>query len=604
MNPGSQKHPENCQPCRQYKQGKPGSCEHGSQCDFCHHEHRKHRSQRGRHNLQKEEYQEQKNSLPDTLTKNIDKMYHETHEQFQQIKKLLSGVQEDDRRALETRLLLEINEIGKYAQEIRPDNARLRRTPEPGPVRQVDLQSRCKWWTCCLHLMIRKMFEDTKLPEQTKRDRIKQSVEECLDRLKTVTERLQLWCERDKEWLSKIDFHVDLRSKIHALSFEERLKTKKFGHDSQEESCKQVCFYLSRLKDPNDETMIQQMSAAESLKQLVKLVQEEFAGKIRLQKEIADMATMSRSRFQPNQNQVCSDVPRCSMNPGSQKHPENCQPCRQYKQGKPGSCEHGSQCDFCHHEHRKHRSQRGRHNLQKKEYQEQKNSLPDFLTENIDKMYHETHEQFQQIKKLLSGVQEDDRRALETRLLLEINEIGKYAQEIRPDNARLRRTSEPGPVRQVDLQSRCKWLAGSLHLMIRKMFEDTKSPAQTNPNRIKQSVEECLDRLKTVTEQLRLWCERDKEWLSKIDFHVDLRSKIHALSFEERLKAKNFGCDSQDEFCKQFCLDWSRLKDPNDNETMIQQMTAADSLKQLVKLVQEELAGQVDRVLRALGQEG
>lgn len=58
--------------------------------------------------MQKKEYQELESSLPDTL---IDKVYRETYEQFQQIKKLLSGVQGDDRRALETRLVLEINEI-------------------------------------------------------------------------------------------------------------------------------------------------------------------------------------------------------------------------------------------------------------------------------------------------------------------------------------------------------------------------------------------------------------------------------------------------------------------------------------------------------------
>ena len=137
-------------------------------------------------------------------------------------------------------------------------------------------------------------------------------------------------------------------------------------------------------------------------------------------------------------------------------------PCRQYKQGFPDSCSLGSQCDFCHHEHRqKHRSQRGRHNLQKKEYQERKNQMPKKLADSIDRVYRETTEEFQVIKKLLSGLKEEkESLELETSVLAAINEIGKSAQSARPDNARLRTKSQPSENKVDIYRAEANGLAG------------------------------------------------------------------------------------------------------------------------------------------------
>ena len=281
---------------------------------------------------------------------------------------------------------------------------------------------------------------------------------------------------------------------------------------------------------------------------------------------------------------------------------------RQYKPGKPESCLLGSQCDYCHYEHRKHRSQRGRHNLQKKEYQEQKGNLPQEFTEHVDKMYKMTFDAFVHIKKLLATLKEepDSLSAMEKAVLCEVNEIGKCAQNKRPDNARLRRTSEPQASHQVDLQGRCKWLSGTLHLMIRKMFDDEKVQSQEEKLKtIGDSLDECLNMLERVTEQLTMWSDQDQERISKAfirteKLHASLAPKVHAFMFQERLRSKKDpDYDFQEELLKELCLDWSRLK--AFEETTLQKMKDAASLKDFAHIVQQELQTQLDSTLGPQG---
>eukprot|EP00913_Durusdinium_trenchii_P024425 g22928.t1 len=165
-------------------------------------------------------------------------------------------------------------------------------------------------------------------------------------------------------------------------------------------------------------------------------------------------------------------------NPGSSNHPHSCRQCRQYKPERPDSCHHGARCEFCHHaEHKrpKHRSQRGRHNLQRKEYQELREHMPAKLAEIIDLIYFVTNGEQQKVKKFmqyLKTVLEKFQEAVEVKVLAAVNNIGQQAQCLRPDNARVRRTCEPGVgEKQVDLASRYKWLSGTLHLLVRKLFE-------------------------------------------------------------------------------------------------------------------------------------
>ena len=68
--------------------------------------------------------------------------------------------------------------------------------------------------------------------------------------------------------------------------------------------------------------------------------------------------------------------------------------------------------------------------MQKKEYQERKNQMPKKLADSIDRVYRETTEEFQVIKKLLSGLKEEkESLELETSVLAAINEIGKFCSK-------------------------------------------------------------------------------------------------------------------------------------------------------------------------------
>ena len=276
-------------------------------------------------------------------------------------------------------------------------------------------------------------------------------------------------------------------------------------------------------------------------------------------------------------------------------------PWRQYKPGKPDLCQLGFQCEDCHYEHRKHRSQRGRHNLKKKEYEDQKNNLPPEFMENVDKMYKMTFDAFVDIKKLLATLKDDSDSlsVMEKAVLCEVNEIGKCAQNKRPDNARVRRTSEPGPSQgQVDLQGRCKWLTGTLHLMIRKMFDDDKVQSQEEKLKtIGDSVDECLNMLERVREQLMMWSDQDREEISKAfsirtkKLNESLAPYVHVFMFQERLRSKKDpDYHFQEELLEELCLDWSQLKAIE--ETTLQEMKEAVSLKDFAHVVRQELQTQ------------
>ena len=232
-------------------------------------------------------------------------------------------------------------------------------------------------------------------------------------------------------------------------------------------------------------------------------------------------------------------------------------------------------------------------------------------------MYNMTIEAFVHIKTLLATLEEDpdSLSAMQKAVLCEVNEIGKCAQNKRPDNARLRRTSEPGPSKmsqgQVDLKGRCKWLSGTLHLMANKMFDDDKVQSEEEKFKtIGDSVDECLKMLERVREQLTKWSKEDRERISKA-FNIriirteklndSLAPEVHAFMFQERLRSeKDPDYDFQKELLKVLCLDWSRLLAIE--ETTLQKMKDAVSLKDFAHVVQQELQTQCDSILGPQGQ--
>lgn len=164
------------------------------------------------------------------------------------------------------------------------------------------------------------------------------------------------------------------------------------------------------------------------------------------------------------------------INPGSAMHPTGCKPCNKYNPARPrDSCKHGVDCDFCHgpHERPKHRGQRGRHALQRRQYLESKADQPKEYCALIDQIYKVPHDAVEDVKTKLSRMVPQEKEARVLMVLDTIRTIGEQAQDARPDNSRLRgaRINSDGCVSAAELDGRCKWLVGTLHLMVRKMWD-------------------------------------------------------------------------------------------------------------------------------------
>jgi len=102
------------------------------------------------------------------------------------------------------------------------------------------------------------------------------------------------------------------------------------------------------------------------------------------------------------------EVPPTAAKPsnmGSKNHPDDCKPCNKFNPARPDdSCKHGNACAFCHgaeHERPKHRGQRGRHALQRRQYLEARDKMPEELREIVDKVYQEPPLAMENVKKIL-----------------------------------------------------------------------------------------------------------------------------------------------------------------------------------------------------------
>lgn len=186
-------------------------------------------------------------------------------------------------------------------------------------------------------------------------------------------------------------------------------------------------------------------------------------------------------------------------NRGSAFHLQGtCKPCNKFNPDRPDSCKHADDCDFCHypHERPKHRGQRGRHAQQRRQYLEIRDSLPEEVQNLTDKVYEVPHEAFEEVKRRLQTVPREYRHHKVLDVLDKVRHIGEQAQECRPDKHRVRgaRIVTPegaGPVSE--LEGRCKWLIGTLHLMVRKMYD-----AQKEIGVIKDKVNEVLEQCRQL----------------------------------------------------------------------------------------------------------
>jgi len=124
----------------------------------------------------------------------IDKIYKEPHDTTDDLKRQLRDQFTPGSDGWEREVAMIVKKIGKIgddAQNRRPDNARVRkaRAEQPPESSQVDLESRCKWYTGTLHLMVRKMWDENR-PEKEKLEEIRKIVYESLKEFKDLKDDL------------------------------------------------------------------------------------------------------------------------------------------------------------------------------------------------------------------------------------------------------------------------------------------------------------------------------------------------------------------------------------------------------------------------------
>eukprot|EP00440_Ansanella_granifera_P070426 gb/GFBE01076421.1/.p1 GENE.gb/GFBE01076421.1/~~gb/GFBE01076421.1/.p1 ORF type:complete len:348 (+),score=79.61 gb/GFBE01076421.1/:1-1044(+) len=235
-------------------------------------------------------------------------------------------------------------------------------------------------------------------------------------------------------------------------------------------------------------------------------------------------------------------------NPGSRDHPNGCKPCNKYNPNRPNdSCKHALTCAFCHgreHERPKHRGQRGRHALQRRQYLESRESMNEELREYVDEVYRVPPKVMEKIKERLQGM-ETAAREQQVQLLVErIAHIGDQAQHQRPDSTRVRgvRMETQEYTAPSDLDSRFKWLTGTLHLMIRKMWDNDSKEESEKLKEIKESVERILKQCEELPAELDLRLQRWGGLQDQVDKMAEgerrawLRQHLTALAKAELIK--------------------------------------------------------------------
>lgn len=191
-------------------------------------------------------------------------------------------------------------------------------------------------------------------------------------------------------------------------------------------------------------------------------------------------------------------------NPGSGNHGICCKPCNKFNPVRPDdSCKHGTSCEFCHglHERPKHRGQRGRHALQRRRYfeeREEKARDDPEVVHLVDLIYKVPYEACAESKRRLALLPSGERERLTQHLLERIREVGEHAQQIRPNTVRLRgariNTLHSSSVSDVD--GKCKWLVGTLHLMMNKMLESHRQ------HEVARVVRDILDEVTDLPQEL------------------------------------------------------------------------------------------------------
>lgn len=160
---------------------------------------------------------------------------------------------------------------------------------------------------------------------------------------------------------------------------------------------------------------------------------------------------------------------------------------------------------FCHgpnHERPKHRGQRGRHAVQRRQFLEQLESFPEWFTGLVQEVYSVQQKVLTEMKILLHSIEDSTLRArLVQEIAIEVTRIGVEAQEKRPDSQRARNSRFEPPVTMTvsDLDGRFKWLQGTIHLMVRKLWE--VNPDDSREPELRRNVGEILNMVLTIQQR-------------------------------------------------------------------------------------------------------
>ena len=136
-----------------------------------------------------------------------------------------------------------------------------------------------------------------------------------------------------------------------------------------------------------------------------------------------------------------------------------------------------------------------------------------------------------------------------------------------------------------ELSSRFKWLAGTLHLVVRRIYEE-----EDGRERIEGFVEEYLSELNGLTNRFEVLIQAWKALEERVSGETWLGKKLRALGVEEIFQ------DGGLESFKELSQDYSRVICEHIEEQVREQMLAAKDLKELRTLLLEEIERHYNRI--------
>lgn len=247
--------------------------------------------------------------------------------------------------------------------------------------------------------------------------------------------------------------------------------------------------------------------------------------------------------------------------------------------------------------------------MQRRQFLESRGNLKPELVDIIDKIYKEPHETMDEIKRLLRqqfdpGSEDWDREV--ALVVQQIGKIGDAAQNSRPDNVRVRkaRAEQPPESSQVDLESRCKWYTGTLHLMVRKMWDEQR-PESEKLQDIENTVNESLEAFKGLSGDL----EKRLGPAGRLEEHVKevagenrwLIEPLKKLVEEEAARQSLQVTDIMgQEVWRQLKIELPHLRKEAGGDQEKEAMGCAESLEEMLQIVKEQVEKDKASILAAL----